>query len=60
MYDILLDWIDFKNRQLHSNEAGLNFSDQDELAAQFNTFADDLGTIMAGNNAADMQNIQAN
>jgi hypothetical protein len=57
MYDILLEWIDFKNEQLHSNEAGLNYSDQDALAAQMNAFADVLGTITAGKKAADMQKI---
>jgi hypothetical protein len=48
MCDILLD---FKNKQLHSNEAGFNYSDQ------INDFADDLVTIMEGKNTVDMQMI---
>jgi hypothetical protein len=59
MYDILLKWIDLKNRHLHSTETGLDFSDQDAQAAQMNAFADDLGTITAGKNAAAMQKIRA-
>jgi hypothetical protein len=57
MYDILLEWIDFKNKQLYSNEAGLNYSDQDALAAQINYFAHNLDTIKTGKNAVYMQKI---
>jgi hypothetical protein len=48
MYDILLEWIDLKNRHLNSTETDLDYSDQDAQVAQMNDFAGDLGTITAG------------
>ena len=59
LYDILLEWIDPKNRHLHKAERHLNYSQNDIDHTQMDAYADDLATITGGPNAEYMQQLQA-
>ena len=59
LYDILLEWIDPANRELHSAESDLHYTAEDISEAQMNAYADDLCTITGGPNAAHLQSTQA-
>jgi len=59
MYDMLLEWIDPRNRHLHTAEGDLDYSDEDAEQAKLNAYADDLGTATAGPRAEYMQQLQA-
>ena len=58
LYDILLEWIDPANRQLHAAE-NLTYSDEDVRNTKMNAYADDLCTITSGQRAGMMQQLQA-
>ena len=60
MYDILLEWIDPKNMQLHSDEVDLAYTMEDAVATKLNAYADDLGTLTAGPKRVYMQQVLAN
>lgn len=60
LYDILLDWIDPANRDLHQDEAGLEYSDQDVHDCKAAAYADDLATCAGGDNGPRMQQIITN
>ena len=52
LYDILLEWIDLTNNQLHEAEKRLDYSDEDAAGACPSAYADDLCTITSGPRAA--------
>ena len=60
LYDILLEWIDPRNSELHSAEGlGDKFTAEDIAQTIINAYADDLATITGGPRAEEMQQQQA-
>jgi len=60
LYDILLEWIDPRNSELHTAEGMSDkFSAEDIAQTIINAYADDLATITGGPRAEQMQQQQA-
>jgi hypothetical protein len=59
LYDILLEWIDPANRNLHKAEVDLDYDQDDIEFTQIIAYADDLATVIGGPSAEYMQQLQA-
>jgi hypothetical protein len=56
---MLLEWIDPRNRHLHTTELDTDYSDEDAERTHLNAYADDLGSNTAGPRAEYMQQLLA-
>jgi hypothetical protein len=59
LYDMILEWIDPKNRKLHENEDLQEYSDQTAINAAPYAYADNPVTCSAGPEAEYVQQLQA-
>ena len=59
LYDILLEWIDPANRDLHQDE-DIHYSNEDIANTTSTAYADDLATTARGPNANKMQQLTTN
>jgi hypothetical protein len=59
LYNMVLKWIDSKNRKLHENKDLQEYSDETAIHAAPYAYADDLATCSAGPQAEYTQQLQA-